>query len=200
MVVRVIEAKEDKVTMADLIADLKKSNKIDYSGAIFTFEGIVRGKEENMNLEKLILTTPDKEKTLKDIENIVEDAKIKFNVFEISVIHYIGEFYTGDSLFLVAVLGGHRGESLDALKEVIEKVKYDVEFKKEENSFERKLIQGDVLPETFRRIPTLRTQQRYFRDQKRKDETGCTGTYRGELIRTLPYLFLLLPRIIPQPA
>ena len=153
-----------------------------------------------MNLEKLILTTPDKEKTLKDIENIVEDAKIKFNVFEISVIHYIGEFYTGDSLFLVAVLGGHRGESLDALKEVIEKVKYDVEFKKEENSFERKLIQGDVLPETFRRIPTLRTQQRYFRDQKRKDETGCTGTYRGELIRTLPYLFLLLPRIIPQPA
>ena len=51
MVVRVIEAKEDKVTMADLIADLKKSNKVDYSGAIFTFEGIVRGKEENMNLE-----------------------------------------------------------------------------------------------------------------------------------------------------
>ena len=28
MVVRVIEAKEDKVTMADLIADLKKSNKL----------------------------------------------------------------------------------------------------------------------------------------------------------------------------
>ena len=28
MVVRVIEAKEDKVTMADLIADLKKSNTL----------------------------------------------------------------------------------------------------------------------------------------------------------------------------
>ena len=38
MTVRVIEAKEDKVTMADLIADIKKSNKIDYSGAIFTFD------------------------------------------------------------------------------------------------------------------------------------------------------------------
>ena len=62
MVVRVIEAKEDKVTTADLIDELKKSSKIDYSGAIFTFEGIVRGKEENMNLKKLILTTPDKEK------------------------------------------------------------------------------------------------------------------------------------------
>ena len=79
MVVRVIEAKEDKVTTADLIADLKKSTKVDYSGAIFTFEGIVRGKEENMNLEKLILTTPDREKTQAEIEKIVENAKIKYN-------------------------------------------------------------------------------------------------------------------------
>lgn len=136
MVVRVIEAKEDKVTTADLIAELKKSSKVDYSGAIFTFEGIVRGKEENMNLEKLILTTPDRDKTQKEIEKIVENAKIKYNVNEISVVHYIGEFYTGDMLFLVAVLGNHRRETLEALKEVIETVKYDVEFKKEEISKE----------------------------------------------------------------
>ena len=136
MVVRVIESKEDKVITADLIAELKKSNKVDYSGAIFTFEGIVRGKEENMNLKKLILTTPDKEKTKSEIEKIVENAKIKYNVHEISVVHYIGEFYTGDLLFLVAVLGAHRAETLDALKEVIETVKYEVEFKKEEISEE----------------------------------------------------------------
>ena len=136
MVVRVIESKEDKITTADLISDMKKSSKIDYSGAIFTFEGIVRGKEENMNLEKLILTTPDRDQTQKEIEKIVENAKIKYNVHEISVVHYIGEFYTGDMLFLVAVLGNHRGETLDALKEVIETVKYDVEFKKEEISKE----------------------------------------------------------------
>ena len=85
-----------------------------------------------MDLEKLILTTPDKETTQKEIEAIVENAKIKYNVAEISVVHYLGEFYTGDSLFLVAVLGNHRGETLDALKEVIETVKYEVEFKKEE--------------------------------------------------------------------
>ncbi|WP_407424856.1 molybdenum cofactor biosynthesis protein MoaE [Methanobrevibacter sp.] len=136
MVVRIIESKEDKVITADLVAELKKSNKIDYSGAIFTFEGIVRGKEENMNLKKLILTTPDKEKTQSEIEKIVENAKIKYNVHEISVVHYIGEFYTGDLLFLVAVLGAHRKETLDALKEVIETVKYEVEFKKEEISEE----------------------------------------------------------------
>jgi molybdopterin synthase catalytic subunit len=136
MVVKVIEANEEKITTADLVEDLKKSTKIDYSGAIFTFEGIVRGKEENMNLKKLILTTPDKNKTQQEIEKIVENVKIKYNVHEISVIHYVGEFYTGDMLFLVAVLGNHRAETLDALKEVIETVKYEVEFKKEEISEE----------------------------------------------------------------
>ena len=89
-----------------------------------------------MNLKKLILTTPDKNKTKSEIEKIVDNAKIKYNVHEISVVHYIGEFYTGDMLFLVAVLGAHRSETLDALKEVIETVKYEVEFKKEEISEE----------------------------------------------------------------
>ena len=44
MVIKLIEDKEEKIEMADLIADLKKSRKVDYSGAIFTFECIVRGK------------------------------------------------------------------------------------------------------------------------------------------------------------
>lgn len=59
MVVKVIKAKEDKVTIVDLITDLKKRSKIDYSVPIFTFEGMVRGKDENMHLEKLILSTQD---------------------------------------------------------------------------------------------------------------------------------------------
>lgn len=134
MIVRIIENKEDKVTICDLIENIKKSSKVDYSGAIFTFEGIVRGKEENMNLKKLILTTPDKEKTQKAIEKIIENTKAKYNVFEISVIHYVGEFYTGDSLFLIAVLGNHRRETLDAMNEVIDLVKYELDFKKEEIS------------------------------------------------------------------
>ena len=141
MVVQVIKAKDDKITAADLIADLKKNNKIDYSGVIFTFEGMVRGKEENMHLEKLILSTPDVEKTVDEIEKIVDNTKIKYNVHEISVVHYIGEFYTGDTLFLVAVLGSHRNETLEASKETIENVKFNVQFKKEEISKEgRKTI------------------------------------------------------------
>lgn len=134
MTVRIIEKNEDIITISDLINDIKKSRKIDDSGAIFTFEGIVRGNEPGKKVDKLILTTPDKEKTKKDIENIIEDIKLKYGVYAINVVHYIGEFYTGDSLFLVAVLGAHRDESYDALKNTIERVKFEVEFKKEEIS------------------------------------------------------------------
>jgi len=134
MVVRIIEKGEDNITIADLISDIKKSSKIDESGAIFTFEGIVRGLEKDKKIEKLTLSTPDIEKSQNEILKIVESVKIKYGVFEISVIHYIGEFYTGDSLFLVCLLANHRKESYDALLDVIERVKFDVDFKKEEFS------------------------------------------------------------------
>ena len=37
MTVRIIEAKEDKISTSDLVDDLEKSRTIDYSGAIYTF-------------------------------------------------------------------------------------------------------------------------------------------------------------------
>ena len=134
MVVKIVEKDDEYYKIADLVDLLKKSRRIDESGAIFTFEGIVRGKEEDLDVDKLILTTPDMEKTENGLKEIAESVKSKFGVYEIAIVHYIGEFYTGDTLFLVAVLGPHRDETLNALKEVIERTKFDLEFKKEEIS------------------------------------------------------------------
>ena len=134
MTIKIIEKDEEYYTIGDLIEEIKKSQRVDEAGAIYSFEGIVRGTEENLTVDKLTLTVADKEKALAEIESIVETAKVKYGVFEISVIHYIGEFYTGDQLFLVVVLGPHRGETLDALTEVVERVKHEIDFKKEELS------------------------------------------------------------------
>lgn len=65
---------------------------------------------------------------------MVKDIEKNHDVYEIATIHYIGKFYTGDTLFLLAVLGSHREETLEAMKDAIEKIKYDLEFKKEEVS------------------------------------------------------------------
>jgi len=136
MVVKIVEKDDEYYQIADLVGKIKKSRKVDEAGAIFTFEGFVRGKEEDLTVKQLILTTPDKEKTEKELLEIVDEVKEKYGVYEIAVVHYIGEFYTGDTLFLVAVLGPHRNETLDALKETIERTKYDLDFKKEEISNE----------------------------------------------------------------
>jgi molybdopterin synthase catalytic subunit len=134
MLVKLIEKDEELVNLSDLINHVKKSPKIDECGAIFSFEGIVRGKEADQEVKKLILSTPDKEKTQNELEIIVEEVKEKYNMAEIAVIHYIGEFYTGDSLFLVAVAGAHRQETLNALKDVIERTKFDLDFQKDEHT------------------------------------------------------------------
>jgi len=134
MIVKIVEKDDEYYKIDYLVELLKKSQRVDESGAIFTFEGIVRGKEEDLNVDKLILTTPDKEKTENELKLISETVKSKFQVFEVAIVHYIGEFYTGDTLFLAAVLGPHRNETLEALKETIERTKFDLEFKKEEIS------------------------------------------------------------------
>lgn len=130
--VQIIKKEEEIVTISDLINQVKKNPKIDECGAVFSFEGIVRGKEDETKVKKLNLSTPDIGKTEKELKQIIEEVKNKYGVAEIAAVHYVGEFYTGDSLLLVVVAGAHRGETVDALKESIERIKSDLEFKKEE--------------------------------------------------------------------
>jgi len=138
MLIKIVEKDYEIYKIQDLVDYLKKSIKVDEAGAIFTFEGFVRGKEKSSGeykiVDKMNLSTPDKEKAEEELKTIAESVKIKYNVFEVAIIHFIGEFYTGDSLFLTAVLGPHRNETLDALKEVIERTKFEIDFKKEEIS------------------------------------------------------------------
>lgn len=132
MLIKLVEKNEEVIQINDLINYIKKSDSIDECGAIYSFEGIMRGKEEENIVNKLILSTPDKDKTQKEMEEIAQEVKDKFGIKEIAVVHYIGEFYSGDPMFLVSIGGAHRTETLKALQETIERVKFDLEFKKEE--------------------------------------------------------------------
>lgn len=130
--VRIIKKDEEKITISDLIDAIKRNPHIDGCGALFTFEGIVRGEEGEVKVDKLNLSTPNLEKTERELKIIVGEVTEKYGVTEIAAIHFVGEFYTGDTLLLVVVAGGHRGETLDALKETIERIKFQLDFKKEE--------------------------------------------------------------------
>ena len=136
MTVRIIKKDAETIKICDLMDWIKKSPKIVECGAIFSFEGIVRGREMDKKTFKMDLNTPDFEETQEELEEIVKDVKEKHGVLEIAVVHYIGQFNPGDPLFLVVVAGAHRQETTTALNDVIERVKYELDFKKDEHTKE----------------------------------------------------------------
>jgi len=132
IIARIIPDGEKTSTITDLTQQIKNSPSINECGAIFTFEGIVRGKETLKTTDKIVLTTPSTEKTEKELEKILKEVQSEHGVKDIAVVHYLGQFKPGDSLFLVVVSGAHRHETRSALEEIIERVKYELNFKKEE--------------------------------------------------------------------
>lgn len=134
MTVRIIKKDVEEIGIYSLIDEMKNNPEINRCGAIFSFEGIVRGEETGKTTVKLDLTTPDITETENELKEIVSDVKKKYGVMEIAVVHYIGNFIPGDPLFLTVVAGPHRNESRKALNEIIERVKYELDFKKEEHT------------------------------------------------------------------
>jgi molybdopterin synthase catalytic subunit len=136
MTIKIIKKGVETIQINDLMDSIKENPRIIECGAIFSFEGIVRGKDLEKNTLKMELTTPNLDETQAELQEIVEEIKDKHGVVEIAVIHYIGKFIPGDPLFLAVVAGAHRQETKAALNEVIERVKYELDFKKEEHTEE----------------------------------------------------------------
>jgi molybdopterin synthase catalytic subunit len=134
MIIKIVEKGTESIKICDLMELVKTNPKIVECGAIFSFEGIVRGKEINKTTLQMDLSTPDIEETENELHDIVNDIKDKHGVIEMAVVHYIGKFTPGDPLFLAVVAGAHRNETKAALNEVIERVKYELDFKKEEHT------------------------------------------------------------------
>jgi molybdopterin synthase catalytic subunit len=134
MTVKIIEKGTKSIKICDLMEMVKKNPDIVECGAIFSFEGIVRGKELDKKTIEMDLSTTNLEETENELQDMIKEIKDKYGVVEIAVVHYIGKFTPGDPLFLVVVAGAHRHETKAALNDVIERVKYELDFKKEEHT------------------------------------------------------------------
>lgn len=132
MISNIFNKDEADYNISKLQNTVKKNKRINECGAIFSFEGFVRGVDSGKVTRKMVLSTPDKEKSENELSDIVSDIKENTGVIDIAVVHFIGEFQVGDPLFLAVVAGAHRKETREALNQVVERVKYELDFKKEE--------------------------------------------------------------------
>lgn len=100
-------------------------------GAVATFIGTVRDINEGSGVATMTLEHyPGM--TEKALQAIVDEAKQRFDVYGLRVIHRVGELAPTDQIVLVAVTSAHRGDAFDACRFVMDYLKTRAPFWKKE--------------------------------------------------------------------
>jgi molybdopterin synthase catalytic subunit len=113
------------------IAALRRGNsKI---GAVASFVGVVRDVNDGDSVATLKLEHyPGM--TEKAIERIVEEARSRWRIIDVTVIHRVGELKPLDQIVLVVVVGGHRGDAFAACEFIMDYLKTRAPFWKKEQT------------------------------------------------------------------
>jgi molybdopterin synthase catalytic subunit len=102
-------------------------------GAVAVFVGTVRDVSEGGAVATMTLEHyPGM--TEKSLQAIVDEAKQRFDVHGIRVVHRVGELAPTDQIVLVAVTSAHRGEAFDACRFVMDYLKTRAPFWKKERT------------------------------------------------------------------
>lgn len=100
-------------------------------GAVVSFIGQVRDVNEGDEVSRLTLEHyPGM--TEKSLEAIITQAKTRWNIMDVLIIHRVGTLQPCDQIVLVAVSGGHRGEAFAACEYVMDYLKTEAPFWKKE--------------------------------------------------------------------
>ena len=113
------------------IAQLRKGNaKI---GAIASFIGLVRDINEGDHVSTMTLEHyPGM--TEKALEDIVAQAKSRWDVYDALVIHRVGRLLPLDQIVVVVVTSAHRGDAFSACEFLMDYLKTQAPFWKKEDT------------------------------------------------------------------
>jgi molybdopterin synthase catalytic subunit len=120
-------------TLESLVAQVKRSPRTDRSGAIATFTGRVRPKEEPdddpteyLEFERYDDVAAEKMRAIRD------ELTDRDGVYEVLLHHKTGVVDAGEDIVFVVVLAGHRQEAFETVEDGINRLKDEVPlFKKE---------------------------------------------------------------------
>ncbi len=102
-------------------------------GAIVNFVGVVRDLNEGEQIAEMELEHyPGM--TEKALEDIIAEARSRWDLFDALVIHRVGPLKPLDQIVLVAVTSAHRGEAFAACGFIIDYLKTQAPFWKKEQT------------------------------------------------------------------
>ncbi|MGH8681643.1 MAG: molybdopterin synthase catalytic subunit MoaE [Burkholderiales bacterium] len=102
-------------------------------GAVASFVGVVRDRNDGDAVAALTLEHyPGM--TEKAIEAIVEEARSRWAIIDVTVVHRVGALGPLDQIVLVVVAGAHRGEAFAACEFIMDYLKTRAPFWKKEQT------------------------------------------------------------------
>ena len=116
----------------DLSAEVASLRRDDSRvGAVCAFIGTVRDRNDGAQVASMELEHyPGM--TEKAIEAMIDEAKRRFNIHGVRVIHRVGLLQPLDQIVMVAVTSAHRGESFQACEFLMDYLKTQAPFWKKE--------------------------------------------------------------------
>jgi molybdopterin synthase catalytic subunit len=120
-------------TLESLVEKVKRSSQAPESGAIATFTGRVRAREDSEDTTTEFLEFEKYEGVAeKRMGRISTELEERAGVKEVRMHHRSGRIEYGEDIVFVVVLAGHRGEAFETVEDGIDRLKAEVPiFKKE---------------------------------------------------------------------
>lgn len=128
-----LERTEPFVTLESLVTDVKAHPDQDRSGAIATFTGRVREKEDPEDTPTEYLEFEQYgDIAHEELGRIRQELLEREDVFDVRMHHRSGVMHAGEDIVFVVVLAGHREQAFRTVKDGINRLKAEVPiFKKE---------------------------------------------------------------------
>lgn len=128
MSVNLVCVQTEDFSVGDLYAWLKPSDA--QNGAVVTFTGIVREHVETQMERMYLEHYPGM--TEKALAEIVDEARNRWPLGRVTVIHRIGELWPGDEIVFVGVTSAHRSSAFEAGQFIMDYLKTRAPFWKRE--------------------------------------------------------------------
>ena len=126
-----IRVQENDFDLSAEIAALRKGDP--RVGAVVSFLGTVRDLSEGSQVKEMTLEYyPGM--TEKALEEIVSQAKARWDIYQALVVHRVGPLRPEDQIVLVAVTSAHRGEAFAACEFIMDYLKTAAPFWKKEET------------------------------------------------------------------
>ena len=100
-------------------------------GAVTSFIGYVRDNNNNTNVQYIDLEVYEK-MAYKQLENIIKEASLKWNLIDTLIIHRYGKLQVNNKIVLVASFSSNRKESFESCNYIMDYLKKDAPFWKKE--------------------------------------------------------------------